>query len=784
MANESPLSLDDLALYRQRLNDFCALHYRSLVKFQDGISFKLNPEEPKLGPTARHLSSSATCIESLLECPAHFQPTTDSPNLSQLASDFANSALRRPQDKWFSDESARIYCRCRTLPIAIYHLPRYTSEIEKHLKCILYQLVHDPSRMAIGEASKPYSEQDSGPDNWYRPNAFHTYWTLYLLRSLEERFPLKFRQLIARFKKTRLNVERLRQEMLMWAQRTAGYQIALHTQDSVKLDSDQLAWSLTILLKFGRDFQTDLGQQDFVRCALKCLFERQTSAGIWRTGSPLFHYRRSGNAYCYVFETFSTLFGSVLTERKEGVFLRRELLLYVRKLLRLWDYACATQIPLSPDGTAVGWSSGHRVNHTEPESWATASVFSFSQGLRRLVGIWARELAAAQLRVVVSHGSKQTALLNISNRGETWTAEGKSTAATQLMTLFVNPSQLFRMGRDLDPDSQPIAADQARAAILFGPPGTSKTTLARSLADAIGWDYVELHASHFVAEGLPNVQRTANTIFDRLTQLDRTVILFDEIDELVRAREKEPDAFGRFLTTSMLPKLAELWKCRKVMYFVATNHIRFFDPAVTRAQRFDALVHVSPPSFKKKIEHIVLLLEEQSIKVKKIRLSQQDVERCLAAAAHHNIAQKHLDNEATQRTPVELPPSCLLAKFLLLRWDQLRELSSAIKSCRTGESSITLTRALMNEALSMVTDPSFSSCAPFDDFVESRKYEGHDFSKCSVWQIQGTIPRAACKSQLTFRDGRYWYANKVDCGDRGSLLCHNREIRPGILKLS
>jgi SpoVK/Ycf46/Vps4 family AAA+-type ATPase len=125
---------------------------------------------------------------------------------------------------------------------------------------------------------------------------------------------------------------------------------------------------------------------------------------------------------------------------------------------------------------------------------------------------------------------------------------------------------------------------------------------------------VELHASHFVAGGLPQVQRTADRIFKQLMQLDRTVILFDEIDELVREREsEEADAFGRFLTTSMLPRLAELWDRRKVMYFVATNHINYFDSAIIRAERFDAIVPVPPPSFDKKMARIKELLEERGL---------------------------------------------------------------------------------------------------------------------------------------------------------------------------
>ena len=98
----------------------------------------------------------------------------------------------------------------------------------------------------------------------------------------------------------------------------------------------------------------------------------------------------------------------------------------------------------------------------------------------------------------------------------------------------------------------------------------------------------------------------------KLMELDRTVVLFDEIDDLVREREREPDSFGRFLTNSMLPKLAQLWKQRKIIYFVATNHIGYFDRAVTRSERFDALILVSPPSFDAKVKRLRDLLRRRT----------------------------------------------------------------------------------------------------------------------------------------------------------------------------
>lgn len=761
MEDEPPLSFDELVIYRQKLQKFCLAHYKSLIAFQDGISFKFHLKEKRLGLKARHLSSSATCIESLLDCPGAFLPL-EPINIEHLATNFAHSAMMRPRKGWLSDKAAPIYCRCRTLPLVMGHITHYPVKIQQHLEYVLFQLTKDVSRLAIGEASPGRAEP-------YRPSAFHTYWFLHLLSTIEAAFPREFARIVAAFQPGRFNVDRLRAEMRIWAQRSAAYQSALHAADSVKLDSDQLAWSLTILGRFGIGLQANLAQQDFIKHALKCLFAQQNAAGIWRTGAPLFHYPSSGNAYCYVYETFAVLLKSALTDQPEGLFLRQAMLPYGRNLLKLWDYATSTQIPLSEDGKTLGWSSGHRVNHREPESWATASVFAFAQSLRRLIGIWAREAAAMQLKVATSHGLPKEALKNLADRGHTWPVNDNRTAAMQLMTLFVNACRFFGSGNLLEPDSRPINDVQARGAILFGPPGTSKTFLARSVADAIGWDYVELHASHFVADGLPNVQRRANAIFDELMQLDRTVILFDEIDELVRARDIEADAFGRFLTTSMLPKLAELWSARKVIYFVATNHIRFFDPAVTRAQRFDALVHVSPPAFRKKIERLSVLLRIANAKrITSVQFTRRDVEKALQQAT----------KTINELSPLEATD--VLAKFLLIRYDQLQEIASAIHRLRPKQKRLTLTRNLMEQALLELSDPALDSCATYKEFGRSIQYEAHDFSKVAVWRVKGNVP---AKVRRRVKTGGF-YSSNAEFGDFSALPCKCTIRPPDGIKLS
>jgi hypothetical protein len=321
MPNELKDSFEALVAARQRLRTFCSAHYRSVDRFRSGISFNIYPDPAGRSQLtgARHLSSSATCNESLLGIPSQYLPEEN--EVATLADQFAKAAIEREPKEWRSDQSADIYCRCRALPLVMRRLSDNVPTIIGHIEAILHQLNEDPKRFAIGEAS------DTEPDinNWYPPNAFHTYWTLLILEIFECRFYESFEEFRTKHSSGRLNVSRLRNEMLLWARQVAGQQAALHSSDSAALDSDQLMWSLSILIRFGTDFESNLADQELIRSAFRNLFRHQTETGTWRTGGPLFHYKRSGNAYCYVFESFSVLLNAALVERKESKFLRQTL---------------------------------------------------------------------------------------------------------------------------------------------------------------------------------------------------------------------------------------------------------------------------------------------------------------------------------------------------------------------------------------------------------------------------------------------------------------------------
>jgi hypothetical protein len=728
---QKTISFESLAQHRKLLQEFCKLHAVGLIPFfRDewdifALHLKDNPGR------FRHITSSATCFSSLDLCP-EAEGVIGTLNFPELGVAFAEMAIGQDVSGWKSDGRAEVYCSCRGLPFVLSKLSEWHNNIDQHLYRIAYQLKEQQTRFAIGEAAPPRDGQkiEEEIDGWYEPNAYHTFWTLELLQELS---------------RDELSAYRPKNEdhaylcghiplFKLWALKQLGLQIALHSGKSSKLDSDQLAWSLAILTRDPRDYQSDLAIQDIIRQSLKCLFSTQEPVGTWRHYAPLFHYPNAGNAYCFVFETFAVLLQQAL--KPEAVFLRTVLREHAKDLIELWQYADSTKAKLTDgpgvvDGKSYGWTSGHRIR-PEIESWATASVFAYAQMLRRLVGIWTCDEAMAGLNYKRSTKSPQEAIDTLNKRSRTWT---RPDLPDTLASIFINPLCTDKTGVAIDPDRYLISDNSARSVILFGPPGTGKTTLVSGVADAIGWKYIELHPSHFVSEGLPNVQHTADGIFGKLMEVDHAVILFDEIDEMVREREKEPDQFGRFLTTSMLPRLAELWKARKVIYFVATNHIEFFDRAITRSERFDAVVFLSPPTFDVKKNEVLRILEKDYTIIAKFDpgLDQKTIEDKLPRTECECLKTQTHDVWIT-RYEEPIQPEVVLSKFALVRWDELNEIALRVANLLGKDRLITV--AILEEALLQMRDGKVRGLGEYCRFIsDPGSYERFDASRMGLWLV-------------------------------------------------
>lgn len=113
----------------------------------------------------------------------------------------------------------------------------------------------------------------------------------------------------------------------------------------------------------------------------------------------------------------------------------------------------------------------------------------------------------------------------------------------------------------------------------------------------MGWDFVVIDTSVFLADGLGNVASRIRYVFERLQVLDRCIILFDEIEEFCLDREAPGIGMeSRMLTTAMLTAINDLRRAKRSVFFLATNRLRAFDSAITRPGRFDMQLFVGTPN--------------------------------------------------------------------------------------------------------------------------------------------------------------------------------------------
>ncbi|KAI9031741.1 P-loop containing nucleoside triphosphate hydrolase protein [Phycomyces nitens] len=149
--------------------------------------------------------------------------------------------------------------------------------------------------------------------------------------------------------------------------------------------------------------------------------------------------------------------------------------------------------------------------------------------------------------------------------------------------------------------------------LLYGPPGCSKTLMAKALATEAGSNFIAVKGPELFSKWVGESEKAVREVFRKARAASPSIIFFDEIDALTvkRGAEGGTSVADRVLS-QLLNELDGVEALVNVTVVAATNRPDIIDDALLRPGRIDRILYVGPPDINSRREIFRIQMKKMS----------------------------------------------------------------------------------------------------------------------------------------------------------------------------
>ncbi|CAM8925057.1 unnamed protein product [Rhodiola kirilowii] len=280
---------------------------------------------------------------------------------------------------------------------------------------------------------------------------------------------------------------------------------------------------------------------------------------------------------------------------------------------------CIKDHLLSKEGAEkiIGWAMGHHFMHTANPSIKNAKLLIQSDSIQHGLNIFSsikgvNKSSKKSLKDVVTENEfEKKLLLDVIPPNDIGVIfddigalEHVKDTLKELVMLPLQRPELFSKGQLCKP---------CKGILLFGPPGTGKTMLAKAVATEAGANFINVSMSGITSKWFGEGEKYVKAVFTLASKIAPSVIFVDEVDSMLGRRENpgEHEAMRKMKNEFMVNWDGLRTKDKeRVLVLAATNRPFDLDEAVIRRLPRRLMVNLPDAVNRVKILRVILGKEE------------------------------------------------------------------------------------------------------------------------------------------------------------------------------